>query len=58
MLVSQGSGVTLWILYGTAVRSAPIIVSNAVTLVLVLLLAYVKAHRGVEARSEESPDKV
>jgi MtN3 and saliva related transmembrane protein len=42
MLVSQGSGVTLWILYGTAIRSAPIILSNAVTLTLVLLLTYFK----------------
>jgi MtN3 and saliva related transmembrane protein len=42
MLVSQGSGVSLWILYGTAIRSAPIILSNAVTLALVLLLTYFK----------------
>ena len=43
MLVFQGSGVTLWLFYGAAIRSAPVIASNAVTLALVLLLAYFKA---------------
>jgi MtN3 and saliva related transmembrane protein len=42
MLVSQGSGVSLWMVYGTAIRSTPIIVSNGLTLGLVLLLAYCK----------------
>ena len=42
MLLSQGSGVTLWILYGAAIRSTPIIISNTLTLLLVLLLAFLK----------------
>jgi MtN3 and saliva related transmembrane protein len=49
MLVSQGSGVALWILYGTAIRSAPIIVSNTVTLALVLLLTYFKRQIGASS---------
>ena len=43
MLASQGSGVTLWIVYGASIRSTPVIVSNVVTLTLVLLLAWFKA---------------
>jgi MtN3 and saliva related transmembrane protein len=38
MLVSQGSGVTLWIVYGVSIRSAPVILSNVVSLILTLLL--------------------
>ena len=47
MLASQGSGVAIWIFYGAAIRSAPVIVSNMVTLALVLLLVYLKAKFGV-----------
>ena len=46
MLVSQGSGVTLWIFYGVAIKSAPVIASNCVTLALVLLLAWFKVKFG------------
>lgn len=42
MLLSQGAGVTLWILYGVAIRSTPIIISNTLTLLLVMLLAFFK----------------
>jgi MtN3 and saliva related transmembrane protein len=42
MLLSQGAGVTLWILYGIAIRSTPIVMSNTLTLLLVLLLALFK----------------
>jgi MtN3 and saliva related transmembrane protein len=42
MLVSQGAGVTLWVLYGISIRSLPIVVSNTLTLTLVLLLALFK----------------
>jgi MtN3 and saliva related transmembrane protein len=42
MLASQGAGVTLWVLYGISIRSLPIVVSNILTLTLVLLLALFK----------------
>jgi MtN3 and saliva related transmembrane protein len=47
MLLSQGSGVILWILYGVAIRSTPIIMSNTLTLLLVLMLAFLKGRVGV-----------
>lgn len=44
MLLTQSIGVALWIVYGLAIRSAPIIVANTITLTLtLLLLAFKKA---------------
>lgn len=43
MLLAFGSGVTLWLIYGLLLRAAPIIAANAVTLVLILVLLYMKA---------------
>ena len=42
MLLTQSIGVALWIVYGLAIRSAPIIVANAITLTLTLLLLVFK----------------
>ncbi len=42
MLLSFGMGVFLWLLYGLWLRAAPIIVANAVTLTLVLVLIGLK----------------
>lgn len=42
MLLAFGSGVTLWLAYGILLRAEPIIVANAVTLVLIALLLYLK----------------
>lgn len=43
MLLSFASGVTLWLVYGLFLRAEPIIAANAVTLVLVLALIFLKA---------------
>lgn len=41
-LVAQSSGVSLWIAYGVGIGSAPVIVANAVTLTLMILLLIMK----------------
>ncbi len=38
MLGAQSAGVSLWIVYGVAIRSIPVIASNAVTLAMCLVL--------------------
>jgi MtN3 and saliva related transmembrane protein len=38
MLLAQSVGVALWIVYGVAIGSLPVIMSNVVTLALALLL--------------------
>jgi MtN3 and saliva related transmembrane protein len=38
MLGAQSAGVSLWIVYGVAIDSIPVIVSNAVTLTMCLVL--------------------
>jgi MtN3 and saliva related transmembrane protein len=38
MLLAQSVGVALWIVYGVAIGSLPVIISNVVTLTLALLL--------------------
>jgi MtN3 and saliva related transmembrane protein len=43
MLLSFASGVILWLVYGLFLRAEPIIAANAVTLVLVLTLIFLKA---------------
>jgi MtN3 and saliva related transmembrane protein len=46
MLFAQSIGVALWMVYGLAIGSLPVIMANAVTLVLsVLLLAFKIASR-------------
>jgi MtN3 and saliva related transmembrane protein len=42
MLLAQTTGVALWIVYGVAIGSLPVIMANVVTLVLALLLLAVK----------------
>jgi MtN3 and saliva related transmembrane protein len=42
MLIAFGTGVVLWLAYGILLRAEPIIVANAVTLALILLLLYLK----------------
>jgi MtN3 and saliva related transmembrane protein len=42
MLLSQSAGVALWIVYGVAIASMPIIVANTVTLTLTVLLLVLK----------------
>jgi MtN3 and saliva related transmembrane protein len=43
MLLAFGAGVLLWLIYGLRLRAAPIIVANAVTLALILVLIALKA---------------
>ena len=43
MLLTFGLGVVLWLIYGLLVRAAPIIVANAVTLSLIVLLLVMKS---------------
>lgn len=43
MLLAFGLGVLLWLIYGLALRKAPIIVANAVTLALIMVLLWLKA---------------
>jgi MtN3 and saliva related transmembrane protein len=42
MLLAFGAGVLLWLIYGLRLRAAPIIVANAVTLALILVLIALK----------------
>lgn len=42
MLATFTSGVALWLLYGLAVGSSPVVVANGVTLVLALALVALK----------------
>jgi len=42
MLLAFSSGVVLWLIYGLLLKAAPIIVANAVTLVLLIALITMK----------------
>ncbi len=43
MLLTFGLGVVLWLIYGLMLRAAPIIVANAVTLTLIVVLLVMKS---------------
>lgn len=43
MLLAFGTGVVLWLIYGFWLRAAPVIVANAVTLALIVVLIALKA---------------
>jgi MtN3 and saliva related transmembrane protein len=42
MLVTFGLGVFLWLIYGMLIHSMPVIVANAVTLALILMILVLK----------------
>jgi len=42
MLTSFATGILLWLVYGVALSAWPIVVSNAVTLALTLVLLFLK----------------
>jgi MtN3 and saliva related transmembrane protein len=42
MLIAFGAGIVLWLTYGILLRAAPIIVANAFTLILIVVLLYLK----------------
>jgi MtN3 and saliva related transmembrane protein len=44
MFILFSSGVFLWLLYGVAIGASPIIIANAVTLALALLILILKLH--------------
>jgi MtN3 and saliva related transmembrane protein len=52
MLGAQSAGVTLWIVYGVAINSLPVVFANSVTLVLCLLLVTFKAMSRTEIRRD------
>jgi len=43
MLLTFGLGVALWLIYGLLVHAPPVIVANAVTLILILTLLSMKS---------------
>lgn len=45
MFIIFSLGVTLWITYGVAIRSIPIIIANSITLVLAGVILYFKLRR-------------
>lgn len=45
-IAAFGAGLFLWLVYGIAIGSVPLIVANAITLSLVLLIALVKWGEG------------
>lgn len=46
MFVLFSIGLVLWIVYGAALRSAPVLAANSVTLLLALYLIYLKIKYG------------
>ncbi|KAA0227467.1 SemiSWEET family sugar transporter [bacterium] len=46
MFVIFGSGVFLWLIYGILINDAPVIISNAITLVLALTILALKLKHG------------
>jgi len=42
MLLTFAGGVILWLVYGLALRAAPIIAANSVTLVLIMIILAMK----------------
>jgi len=52
MLLAFAAGVTLWLLYGIWLRSAPIIVANAATFALVVLILVLKVYYYFHGKSE------
>jgi MtN3 and saliva related transmembrane protein len=55
MLVALAAGALLWVVYGVSVKSAPIILANGVTLVLLAALVVMKVlFRGVSLDTRQS----
>ena len=46
MFVVLSAGLVLWLIYGLALRSVPVIAANSLTLLLVLYLIYLKIKYG------------
>jgi MtN3 and saliva related transmembrane protein len=46
MLITFIAGITLWLIYGVMVKAAPIIIANAITLILNLLILRFKIKHG------------
>ena len=46
MFILLSVGLSLWLVYGIALRSVPVIIANSVTLLLALYLIYLKVKHG------------
>jgi MtN3 and saliva related transmembrane protein len=55
MFTLFGSGVFLWLVYGLAVGSLPVIVANAITFVLAAIIVALKLRYGATAADDGSP---
>ncbi len=53
MFALFSAGVLLWLLYGIALGAAPIIIANAITLVLALVILVLKFHYQRRGRQSE-----
>jgi MtN3 and saliva related transmembrane protein len=54
MLITFSAGVTLWLTYGLLLWAAPIIVANAVTLALLIMIGCLKVRYRNNEHSAES----
>lgn len=46
MYTALSVGLLLWIFYGIAIKSTPIIITNVISLVLTVLVLFLKRHHG------------
>ena len=46
MFLIFSTGVTLWLIYGILIRSAPIIIANSLTLLMSLIILALKLYYG------------
>ena len=53
LLLVFAAGVTLWLVYGLELRSAPIIVANVATLALVLLILALKVYYQIVCKGKK-----
>jgi len=53
LLFVFAAGVVLWLIYGLELRSAPIIIANAATLALVLLILVLKGYYQLICKDEK-----
>ncbi len=56
MFVMFSLGVTLWLVYGVALHAMPVVLANAVTLVLSLAILALKLRFDSHATDKEQPD--
>jgi MtN3 and saliva related transmembrane protein len=57
MLSAFAAGVTLWLVYGVAIASAPVVIANVTTLILALLLIAMRIAFGTARARPSSPGR-